>query len=185
MTNTLMSTVSARASRLTPDAATATRFTFPSGPTPSGDQLVTVVLKNPSSANAECADNAIRRVETYVFERFPRAREVTVLNLFTLRAADASDLAAHIADHGIGNATGDPNDAVIADNLNRSHRILLAWGGTSGISKPRYEERIHAVVQCSVRVPTEPAPSMTCQPAAARDTGFDGPIAISSAPSRI
>lgn len=111
------------------------------------DQLVTVVLKNPSSADAERADNTIRRVETYVFKRFPRAREIAVLNLFALRATDASDLAAHLADHGIGSATGDRNDAIIADNLGRSHHILLAWGGTSGISKPRYEERIHAVVQ--------------------------------------
>ena len=111
------------------------------------DQLVAVVLKNPSSADEARADNTIRRVETYVFKRFPRAREIAVLNLFALRATDASDLAAHIADHGIRSATGDRNDAIIADDLNRSHHILLAWGATSGISKPRYEERIHAVVQ--------------------------------------
>ena len=111
------------------------------------DRLVTVVLKNPSSANAVRADNTIRRVETYVFQRFPCARELAVLNLFALRATDPSELAAHLTDHGIGSATGDRNDAIIADNFNRSHNILPAWGGTSGISKPRYEERIHAVVQ--------------------------------------
>lgn len=111
------------------------------------DQLVTVVLKNPSSADAVCADNTIRRVETYVFRRFPCARELRVLNLFALRATDPCDLAAHITEHGIGSATGDRNDAIIADDLNASHHIILAWGGTSGIRKPRYEERIHAVVQ--------------------------------------
>ena len=106
------------------------------------DRLVAVVLKNPSSANAVHADNTIRRVETYVFQRFPRARELAVLNLFALRATDPSDLAAHLE-----SATDDRNDAIIADNLERRHHILLAWGGTSGIPKPRYEERIHAVVQ--------------------------------------
>ena len=108
---------------------------------------MTVVLKNPSSANAVQADNTIRRVETYVFQRFPRARELAVLNLFALRATYPSDLAAYLTNHGIGSAAGDRNDAIIACNLNMSDQILLAWGGTSGISKPRYEERIHAVVQ--------------------------------------
>lgn len=111
------------------------------------DQLVTVVLKNPSSANAERADNTIRRVETYVYRRFPRAREIAVLNLFALRATYPSDLATHLTNLGIRSATGDWNDGVIADNLRRSHHILPAWGSTSGISKSLYEGRIYAVVQ--------------------------------------
>ena len=111
------------------------------------DQLVTVVLKNPSSADSVRADNTIRRVETYVYRHFPRARELAVLNLFAFRATDPSDLATDIAYHGIRSATGIQNDAIIAHNLNRSDHILPAWGATSGISKPRYEERIHAVVQ--------------------------------------
>lgn len=111
------------------------------------DRLVTVVLKNPSSANAVRADNTIRSVETYVYRHFPRARELAVLNLFALRATYPSDLANHIAHCGIQSATGVQNDAIIAHNLNRSHCIILAWGGPSGVFKPRYEERIHAVVQ--------------------------------------
>ena len=111
------------------------------------DQLASVVLKNPSSADAQFADTTIRRVETYVWRHLPRARALVVLNLFALRATDVSDVADYIAEHGAGSAIGDETDAVIADGLNDSDHIILAWGGTSGIPKRCYDERICEVVE--------------------------------------
>ena len=120
---------------------------IPYRPARCRDQLVSVILKNPSSADASHADTTVRRVETYVYRCFERAATLVVLNLFALRATDPPDLVDHISPRRPYNAIGCRNDAVILNYLERSHDIVLAWGGKSGIPETAYHQRIRTVAE--------------------------------------
>ncbi len=105
-----------------------------------------VVLKNPSSADANRADQTIRRVEEYIYQCFPYACTLVVVNLFALRATKTKDLADHITQHGVQSATGAHNDDAVAHWLWKCSDVVLAWGGTREIDATVYHDRIRAVV---------------------------------------
>ena len=51
-----------------------------------------VIMKNPSAADALRADATIRKVETFVYHRFPGVRWLHILNIFAFRGTDPADL---------------------------------------------------------------------------------------------
>jgi len=114
---------------------------------------VSVILKNPSSADVRMADATIRKVETFVWKRFPDAAVLHILNLFALRATDARDLNLVYKDEGSEAVIGPENDNYIANFAGRADYLLAAWGNNSGIDSVLYGERVLRVCNSLGSVP--------------------------------
>lgn len=104
------------------------------------DKKITVIMKNPSSADEKAADNTIRRVQEYVYANFQDVKTVYILNIFAIRATDAKDvnIVVKVPDDS-------KNDNFISDALAKSDYTITAWGGASGINKKLYDSRISQV----------------------------------------
>lgn len=116
-------------------------FDFKSLDTETRTKKLTIILKNPSSANEQKADQTINRVQQYVFEHFKDVKTVTILNLFAFRATDASDVEKNRLQSNLDYVIGEFNDQYILDNINKCEYIIFAWGGKSAINKKAYDER--------------------------------------------
>ncbi len=108
----------------------------------SRGQTTTVIMKNPSSANEQRSDSTIRKVETFVFLRFPETRYLNILNIFAYRATDAIELHELMKKSGEEKGIGSENDAYFIKLLKQSDHLICAWGGASGIDKTKYDLRI-------------------------------------------
>ncbi|WP_421078176.1 DUF1643 domain-containing protein [Methanothermococcus sp. Ax23] len=106
---------------------------------------MTVILKNPSSADEKKADNTIRRVEKYVYEKFHDVAYLNILNIFAYRATDAKDVNNALMTYGLDYVVGLENDRYIKSLVKESDHIIKAWGGNSGINKKLYNQRINQV----------------------------------------
>jgi hypothetical protein len=104
-----------------------------------------VVLKNPSAADTRAADSTIRKVETFIYRHLEDVLEVSILNIFGLRATDASDLNNEFELKGAGSVIGPENDKTIQKITGEADYVIVAWGNRSGIDKGLYEERIGKV----------------------------------------
>ncbi|NLA24542.1 MAG: DUF1643 domain-containing protein [Bacteroidales bacterium] len=111
----------------------------------NADENIAVILKNPSSADQFRSDATIRKVETYVYHKFPKAASVCILNIFALRATDASDVQKMFKQNGFDYIVGKDNDKWFKQILSESSAIICAWGGNSGIDKKAYNQRIEEV----------------------------------------
>ena len=54
--------------------------------------MVTVFLKNPSSASETAADKTVRTTSEFVWRRFPDAGGVHILNLYAIRGTDSVEV---------------------------------------------------------------------------------------------
>ncbi len=117
------------------------------------DQTVSVILKNPSAADANMADATIRKVETFIYHKFERVRNLNILNIFAYRATDPRDLNAMFIEQGPISVIGENNDNMIRDACDESDYIILAWGNRSGIDSVLYEERVFRVKQILEKIP--------------------------------
>ncbi len=109
------------------------------------ERTVTVILKNPSAADQKRSDSTIRKVETYVWQHFPDARHLNILNIFGFRATDAKEVNTKMADEGSEAVNGSENDRFFGEVLGKTDYLICAWGGPSGIDARGYEGRIAAV----------------------------------------
>ena len=112
---------------------------------PRGEKEMTVILKNPSSADEKRSDSTIRKVETFVWKRFPEAATLHILNIFSFRATDALELSQRMKTMGYEAVVGEANDHWFEKLLTRSDGVICAWGGPSGIELTNYELRIKNV----------------------------------------
>jgi len=104
---------------------------------PRGDAGVTVILKNPSSADERRSDSTIRKVETFVWQRFQDVAHLNILNIFAFRATDARELDLLLKSEGYDAAIGSDNDFHFKSVLERSQR--------SGIREDLYKRRVEEV----------------------------------------
>jgi len=109
------------------------------------NETMTVILKNPSSANEKRSDSTIRKVETFVYHRFPNTRYLNIFNIFAFRATDAIELHQLMQEKGIEEGIGVENDNFLISLLNETDNLIVAWGGPSAIDKKIYQNRISAV----------------------------------------
>ncbi len=109
-------------------------------------QTVSVILKNPSSANEQFADRTIQIVETEVFRLFAAAARLRVLNLFAMCATDTADLRRAIEHCGIAWAIGHENDGTLRDAIQDSDHVVAAWGTKSKLRSAQYDARVSQVV---------------------------------------
>ncbi len=108
-------------------------------------QHICVILKNPSSADAKKADATIRKVETYVYKHFASAAKLSILNIFAIRATDASEVNLLLSRFGKDFIVGPENDKIIQETIHKADHIICAWGNNSGINSKVYEERIKEI----------------------------------------
>ena len=87
----------------------------------TGNEGLVFVMLNPSTANASEDDPTIRRCMD--FGRRWGFRELTVVNLFALRATDVADLRRHGSE-----AVGEHNDDVLHWVRQRATMIVAGWG---------------------------------------------------------
>ena len=109
------------------------------------DKTMTVVLKNPSSADERRADSTIRKVETFVWKRFPDVRKLNIYNIFAFRATDAIELHKLMQKDGLAAGVGEENDSSLISLLHLSDYLICAWGGPSAINRDFYQSRIAEV----------------------------------------
>jgi len=112
---------------------------------PNRNETTTVLLKNPSSADEKRADSTIRKVETFVYRRFPNTRFLNIYNIFAFRATDAIELHQLMKENDKATGVGADNDKFLKILLESTDNLIAAWGGPSGIDKKIYRERINEV----------------------------------------
>jgi hypothetical protein len=108
-------------------------------------KTMTVILKNPSSADEKRSDSTIRKVETYVWMRFPDVRHLRILNIFAFRATDAVEVNQRLKTEQELAVIGTENDRFFQAILSKSDYVICAWGGPSGIDNTRYASRVASV----------------------------------------
>jgi len=112
---------------------------------PDRGKTISVILKNPSSADEKRSDSTIRKVETYIWKNFPDVRYVRILNIFAFRATDAVEVNERLRSIYEMSVIGIENDAFFKTTLAKSDYLICAWGGPSGIDNKSYSSRIMAV----------------------------------------
>ncbi len=119
------------------------------------DKSIVVILKNPSAADERMADATIRKIETFVYNRFPDVRQLYVLNIFAFRATEPGDLNEAFKNAGSQEVIGSENNRIIKNTIQESDYVILAWGNSSGIDKTLYEERIFRVKMILKDIPQQ------------------------------
>ena len=120
------------------------RLSIPFDDEPSRTKTLTVILKNPSSADAIKADKTVQNVEKVVYKAFADVGKVEVLNLFALRGTYPKDIMeAYVAGIDI---VGKENNSAFAHALMNSDYIIIAWGGASPIRNSLYDLRVDEVL---------------------------------------
>ncbi len=107
-------------------------------PTPKSS--LTVILKNPSTADATHADPTVGKVEAWA--RRHGFSTVTYVNLFAYRSTDPRTLNTL----SYLDAVGADNDAVLRRAVKNADVLAAGWGNPNGIARARYEQRIAEVV---------------------------------------
>lgn len=82
-----------------------------------------VILKNPSTADAERSDPTVGKVEAWA--RRHGCGTLTLVNLFALRSTHPSDLNRH----SYARAVGPENDLFIRRAADCADTLIVAWGG--------------------------------------------------------
>lgn len=109
--------------------------------------MITVFLKNPSSASASAADKTVRTASEYVWRNFPESGGVHILNLYALRGTDSQEVGQALREKGAAYVTGPENDAVIQQTLAGSAAVIIAWGGHAGIPAAPYDQRVRSCLE--------------------------------------
>lgn len=104
-----------------------------------------VIMKNPSAADTKAADTTIRKVETYIYHHLKDVLQLSILNIFALRATDAADVNDEFNIAGEAAVVGPANDAAIRNITAGADYVVLAWGNRSGINEKFYIERVGRV----------------------------------------
>ena len=89
--------------------------------------MLTIFLKNPSSASEMAADKTVRTASEYVWRHFPQAGGLHVLNLYALRGTDSKEVGGTLRQQGEAYVIGPENDAVISQTLSTSQAVIIAW----------------------------------------------------------
>ena len=102
-------------------------------------QTLTLILKNPSTADATRGDPTTGKVEAWA--RQHGYGIVTYLNLFALRSPHPKVLNTV----SFQDAIGAENDRILQSELAAAQTIIIAWGNPNGIDPIRYQQRIAEV----------------------------------------
>lgn len=101
---------------------------------------LTVILKNPSRADATRRDPTVGKVEAWAWQH--GFGTVIYLNLFAYR----SPYPATLNQCSYREAVGPDNDVLIQRSLATAHVLVAGWGNPNGIDPARYQQRIGEVL---------------------------------------
>jgi hypothetical protein len=105
-----------------------------------GPTLV-VILKNPSTADAERSDPTLGKVEAWARRR--GYGTLIVVNLFARRSTKPAAL----NQCGYAAAVGPENDAFIRKAIRSANTVIVAWGNPNGIEREVYDRRAGEVMR--------------------------------------
>lgn len=106
------------------------------------NKTASIILKNPSSADALMADKTIATAEKAIHIHFQDVGALNVLNLFAIRGTDVSDVSQRYKTHGYDDILGPLNDGTFHKTIMGSDYIITAWGGANGIPIDIFNRRI-------------------------------------------
>lgn len=112
-----------------------------------GEGQTTVIMVNPSTADAERDDATIRKLKGFG-ERYQWGR-IVVGNLFAYRATDVKELAT------AADPIGPENDLHLMDMLREADRFVVAWGPMAKLPK-RLRTRFRRVLEIAHMVSRRP-----------------------------
>ncbi len=101
---------------------------------------LTVILKNPSTADATRSDPTIGKVEAWA--RRHNFAALSYVNLFALRSTKPAPLNDYEYDYIVGA----DNDRHIRQAVEWADTVVAAWGNANGIEPHRYDRRIGEVL---------------------------------------
>ena len=101
---------------------------------------LTIILKNPSTADATHADPTVGKVEAWARRRGFSA--VTYVNLFAYRSPHPHALNRL----SYPDAVGVENDAILCHTLTQADVLAVGWGNPNGVAHDRYQQRIAEMV---------------------------------------
>jgi hypothetical protein len=113
----------------------------------SRDKSMTIILKNPSSADEKKADKTIATAEAYIYKHFLDVKRLRILNIYSYRATYAKDVAELVKVGEDELVIGSENDPHIDASLKETDYIMIAWGGSSGIKASSYKKRVESVLK--------------------------------------
>jgi hypothetical protein len=112
-----------------------------------GEGQTTVIMVNPSTADAENDDATIRKLRG--FGRREAWGRIVVGNLFAFRATDVKALAS------APDPVGPENDLHLMDMLREADRFVVAWGPMAKLPKP-LRQRFRRVLEIARAVSRQP-----------------------------
>lgn len=120
------------------------RLSIPFYDNPARTKVITVILKNPSSADALKADKTVQNVEKVIYKTFTDVAKIEILNLFALRGTHPKEV---MQTHSLGHdIVGSDNNKAFKEALAQSNYVVIAWGGAAPIRTSLYDARIDDVI---------------------------------------
>lgn len=124
-------------------------LTIPFSKKPS--KMALAILKNPSKATEKESDITVNRIISYIHKNLKEIDMVIIANLFVYCSTNAKELNLIVDDKGkdyvIGNDKSSPfkTDKLINEAIEKSLKIIIAWGNSNGIEKTLYKWRVKQI----------------------------------------
>lgn len=106
-------------------------------------KTMTVIMKNPSTADAFLSDPTADRVCKFAFHH--EFERVVIVNLFAYRTSDPALLKTMSDKHGLDYIIGQENNSHINNAVCEANKVVVAWGAPPDKFKPKYDKRIEQV----------------------------------------
>ncbi|WP_159462037.1 DUF1643 domain-containing protein [Salirhabdus sp. Marseille-P4669] len=109
------------------------------------EQMVLVIMKNPSLANKNKSDHTINRVLKFCYTK--GYSKVFVMNLYAYYSTDPKGIAKLIHNNQEHLAIGCENDSLLLELSKHVDDIIVAWGSNTFGCTSKYKKRIKDVTK--------------------------------------
>ncbi|MFL8710898.1 DUF1643 domain-containing protein [Clostridioides sp. GD02377] len=90
------------------------------------NKKVTIIMKNPSYANANRSDKTTNKVISYIYDKFKDVGVLSIVNLFTIITPKSDELKNFIEYNN--SVSWKRNKEIIKNECSNSNYIIFAWG---------------------------------------------------------
>ncbi|HFL3696529.1 TPA: DUF1643 domain-containing protein [Clostridioides difficile] len=90
------------------------------------NKKVTIIMKNPSYANANRSDKTTNKVISYIYDKFKDVGVLSIVNLFTIITSKSDELKNFIEYNN--SISWKRNKEIIKNECGNSNYIIFAWG---------------------------------------------------------
>ncbi|MDM9944048.1 DUF1643 domain-containing protein [Clostridioides difficile] len=92
----------------------------------TSNEKATIIMKNPSYANANRSDQTTNRVISYIYDKFKDVGTLSIVNLFTMITPKSEELKDFIEYNN--SVSWQRNKEIIKNECSNSNYIIFAWG---------------------------------------------------------